>query len=90
MVAQWCVMGMVIVNTDLLGETPRADSTVDREVDQCIQGETSQRDPHPTIHQYWGFDCSLTTYTVRALNPSPMASGMVGLRDFDPSTSTSS
>eukprot|EP00978_Attheya_sp_CCMP212_P018625 scaffold51317_cov53-Attheya_sp.AAC.1 len=29
-------------------------------------------------------------YIVRAPNPSPMASGMVGLRDFGPSASTGS
>eukprot|EP00978_Attheya_sp_CCMP212_P014442 scaffold36813_cov66-Attheya_sp.AAC.1 len=30
----------------------------------------SNRDPHPTIHKYWGVKCS-RTYTVRAPNPSP-------------------
>eukprot|EP00978_Attheya_sp_CCMP212_P030993 scaffold115776_cov53-Attheya_sp.AAC.3 len=50
-----CVTGMVILNTKLAGKTPRADSNlswvsgtlenptiVDREVDQCIQEESSE------------------------------------------------
>ena len=55
----------------------------------CVHGKKEEAKASKSTIHLMGVKVSLT-YTVRALNPNPTASGIFGSRDFGPSANTGS